>query len=31
LIRSRRPADAGALSDPETPLGSLVGEVTARG
>jgi 3-phenylpropionate/trans-cinnamate dioxygenase ferredoxin reductase subunit len=31
LIRARRPADAGALSDPGTPLESLVGEVTAKG
>jgi 3-phenylpropionate/trans-cinnamate dioxygenase ferredoxin reductase subunit len=30
LIRARQPVDAGALSDPETPLESLVPEVSAR-
>ena len=29
LIRSRQPADAAALADPDTPLGSLVGEPAA--
>jgi len=28
LIRTREPADAGALSDPDTPLESLVAELT---
>jgi 3-phenylpropionate/trans-cinnamate dioxygenase ferredoxin reductase subunit len=28
LIRSRRPIDAGALADADTPLASLVGELT---
>jgi hypothetical protein len=31
LIRAREPADVGALSDPETPLESLAGELTAGG
>jgi 3-phenylpropionate/trans-cinnamate dioxygenase ferredoxin reductase component len=31
LIRAREPADVGALSDPDTPLESLVGELTAGG
>jgi 3-phenylpropionate/trans-cinnamate dioxygenase ferredoxin reductase subunit len=30
LIRSRQPVDVGALSDPDTPLGSLVDELTPR-
>jgi len=29
LIRSRRPVDVGALTDPDTPLESLVSETTA--
>jgi 3-phenylpropionate/trans-cinnamate dioxygenase ferredoxin reductase subunit len=28
LIRSRRPVDVAALTDPDTPLDSLVGELT---
>jgi hypothetical protein len=29
LIRSRQPVEVGALTDPDTPLASLVGEPTA--
>jgi 3-phenylpropionate/trans-cinnamate dioxygenase ferredoxin reductase component len=31
LIRARQPADVGALSDPDTPLESLLGELTTGG